>query len=180
MRPRSRAAESRPASRRHARGAALIVSLIVLVVFTFIVVSASNLSLTNAKAVGNEQSRSEAIAAANRYMEQLISTAEVFTAAAPGGYQTTVSFNNDNTQPISYVVQIAEPVCLRAVRAAPPPPSDVEFQPAISTASTWDVDFELTAVVNDAATGTALELRQGVRRRLSQSDRVARCGPIPP
>jgi Tfp pilus assembly protein PilX len=153
----------------------LVVSLIMLVLVTFIVVNAFNMSSSNLKAVSNEQLRSEATAAANRYIEELISTPAVFTNSAPGGYERVVNLNGDATQPNNYTVRVAEPVCIRAHLATSSAPSDVELGAGVNAVSTWDVEFEFAGTVTDDASGTSVEIRQGIRVRLSQFQKTAKC-----
>lgn len=162
------------------QGSTLIVSMIMLVLITFVVINAFNLSSTNLKAVGNDQRRTEAIAAASQYIEELIATGNVYTTTAPGGYSRIISLTGDTDLPINYTVTVAEPACVRAVRATESSPSDIELGTNLSGQNTWDVDFEFVAVVTDQTTGTSAELRQGVRARLSQIQRINRCGPIVP
>lgn len=164
-----------PSRSQRQRGATLVVGLIMLVLITFVVVNAFNLSSSNLKAVGNVQVRNEAIAAANRYIEQLIATPTVFTVAAPGGYQTVIDLNNDAARPNNYTVNVAEPACVRALIAATVAPSDVELGPAIVASTTWDVDFEIVATVTDQASGADVEIRQGVRVRMSEFEKDAKC-----
>ena len=156
-------------------GATLVVSLIMLVLVTFIVVNAFNLSSSNLKAVGNEQLRSEATAAANRYIEELISTPAVFTGSASGGYEKVINLNGDDTNPNNYTVRVAEPVCIRAYLASSSAPSDVELGAGVNAVSTWDVEFEFAGSVTDGASGTSVEIREGIRVRLNEFQKTAKC-----
>ena len=61
------------------RGAVLVVSMIMLLLITLMLVTALNLGTTNFRATSNLQFRSEALAAANKAIEQVMSTP--FTAA---------------------------------------------------------------------------------------------------
>jgi len=58
------------------RGATLVVALIMLVLLTLFAVSAMNTSIVNLKVVGNMQSRSEALAAAQQAIETVLSTTQ--------------------------------------------------------------------------------------------------------
>src|SRR5712691_8061524 len=58
------------------RGATLVVALIMLVLLTLFAVSAMNTSMVNLKVVGNMQSRSEALAAAQQAIETVLSTTQ--------------------------------------------------------------------------------------------------------
>ena len=59
---------------RHERGAALVVGLIMLVLITLMLLAALNVGTANFRAVSNMQYREEAISAANRAIEQVISS----------------------------------------------------------------------------------------------------------
>ena len=75
------------------RGAALVVGMIMLVLITLMLVTALNLGTTNFRAMTNMQFRSEAIAAANKAIEQVISSP--FTAA-PTAEAINVDIDNDD------------------------------------------------------------------------------------
>ena len=168
MTRRSFRAENRKRVRaRSQQGATLIVGLIMLVLITLIVMSAFTLSSSNLKSVGNMQQREEAIAAANRAIELVVSSA--FTTA-PVAQSINVDINNDGTN--DYVVAIAVPTCLRAMVAAGNADSDVEL--GIS-GSSWNTDWDIDATVNDAASGTSVQVRQGVRVLLSDAQKTAAC-----
>lgn len=149
------------------RGATLIIGLIMLVLITLIVVNAFTLSSSNLKSVGNMQVREEAIAAANRAVELVLSSA--FTDA-PIAQSINVDINNDGTN--DYVVAVAAPTCVRALVAASTAPSDTEMS---SSGSTWNTDWDIDASVTDAATGASVRVRQGVRVLLSSTQKTAVC-----
>ena len=65
--------------RRSEQGIALVVGLIMLVLITVMLLAALNIGTANFRAVSNMQFREEAISAANRAIEQVISSN--FTAA---------------------------------------------------------------------------------------------------
>jgi Tfp pilus assembly protein PilX len=157
-----------PAGERAQRGATLIIGLIMLVLITLIVVNAFTLSSTNLKSVGNMQVRDEAIAAANRAVELVLSSA--FTNA-PVAQSINVDINNDGTN--DYVVVVAAPTCIRALAAASTAPSDGES--GMSTGSTWNTDWDIDATVTDAASGASVRVRQGVRVLLSDTQKTAVC-----
>src|SRR5688572_26041587 len=96
----------RSASVDRQRGATLVVGLIMLVLITLLVTSAFTLSNTNSKSVGNMQIRNEAVAAANKAIEQVVSSP--FTAA-PAAEAIDVDLNNDGTT--DYTVAFAAPTC---------------------------------------------------------------------
>jgi len=97
---------------RSERGAALVVGLIMLVLITVMLIAALNLGTANFRSVSNMQFREEAIAAANRAIDEVISSN--FTAS-PAAEEVNVDIDNDGDT--DYVVQIEEPQCISAARA---------------------------------------------------------------
>jgi Tfp pilus assembly protein PilX len=162
---------TRPLSLRgRQRGATLIIGLILLVLISLIVVNAVTLSSSNLKAVGNMQSRNESVAAANQAIERLIS-AQFYEAV---GTQTfTVDINGDGTD--DYSVTLAQPVCLGWKQAAVAAPSDVEMPVTMQYAAEYQTDWDVQANVTDGSTGASVEVHEGVRKRLSQSQKDTVC-----
>jgi hypothetical protein len=159
------------------RGATLVVGLIMLVLITLLVTSAFMLSSSNLRSVGNMQNRNEAIAAANKAIEQVVSSP--FTDA-PAAEAIDVDIDNDNTT--DYVVNFAAPTCVSAslLPGAAAPPSSITLGPAFSPASTafyesvWDLDAN---VVDSNDSGASVRVRQGVRVLLTEAQLNAVCGP---
>jgi Tfp pilus assembly protein PilX len=162
---------TRPLSLRgRQRGATLIIGLILLVLISLIVVNAVTLSSSNLKAVGNMQSRNESVAAANQAIERLIS-AQFYEAV---GTQTfTVDINGDGTD--DYSVTLAQPVCLGWKQANVAAPSDVEMPVTMQYAAEYQTDWDVQANVADSSTGASVEVHEGVRKRLSQSQKDTVC-----
>jgi len=159
------------AALRAQRGATLIVGLIMLVLITLMVTSAFMLSTGNLKAVGNMQFRSEAIAAANVVIEQVLSSP--FTTAPEAQPNIPVDINNDGVD--DYFVSIATPTCVRATIALPASASSITLGPAMSAASHWNTIWDIDAVVNDPVSGASIRIRQGVRVLLLQSQKNLVC-----
>ena len=155
------------------RGVTLIIGLIMLVVIILMVVTAFSLSSTNLKSVGNMQEREQAMAAANVAIEQLISSPFTNDPAAAVVSDISVDINNDDVT--DYSVHIATPVCIRAVVAAAAAPSDAELGSSMSAGSTWNTDWDIDATVTDAASGTKVEVHQGIRVVLSSTQKTAVC-----
>ncbi len=157
-------------SSRRQRGATLMLGLIMLVLITLVVTTAFTLSTTNLKAVGNMQMRNEAIAAANAAIEQVLSSP--FTTA-PVAETITVDINNDGTN--DYDVNIAVPTCIRASVAADSSLSSLSLPTSMSSASFWNTIWDIDATVTDAASGTAVRVRSGMRVKLSDSQKNISC-----
>lgn len=152
------------------RGATLIIGLIMIVLITLVVLSAFTLSSSNLKSVGNMQMRDEVEAAANQALELVISSS--FTDA-PVAQSINVDINKDGTT--DYLVEVAQPVCVKAGAASNALPSDVELGREMSTGSTWNTDWDLVATVTDAASGAKMKVLQGVRVLLNQVQKTAVC-----
>lgn len=150
------------------RGATLIVGLIMLLLLTLMVGSAFTLSTTNLKAVGNMQVREEAIAAANAAIEQIISGA---FATNPVAQQILIDINNNGTT--DYTVEVAQPQCVGFTLAASAAASSVTL--GTMSDSTWDTLWEITATVNDVASGASATVRQGIRVRLGNAQKTNLC-----
>jgi hypothetical protein len=156
------------------RGATLVVGLIMLALITVMVTSAFTLSSTDLKSVGNMQFRGEAVAAANKAIEQVVSSP--FTNS-PATESIDVDIDNDGNN--DYEVEFALPACVSATRvpAATIPPSSLSLGTGFSTATSdsfqtiWDLD----ATVSHLASGTSVRVHQGVRVLLSQVQYNAVC-----
>lgn len=152
------------------RGVTLFVSLVLLVLITLMVTTAFTLSNTNLKSVGNMQARNEAISAANKAIEQVISSS--FTTS-PAAEVINVDINNDSTT--DYIVSIATPVCVGSSIDAPANLSSVQLPITMTSSSSWNTLWEIEAVVNDAVTGAKTTVRSGTRVLLSQAQKNAVC-----
>jgi hypothetical protein len=146
--------------------------MIMLVLITLMLVTALNLGTTNFRAMTNMQVRSEAIAAANQAIEQVISSP---FSAAPAAEAINVDIDNDADT--DYVVQIAVPQCVYAAQAFGADPSSLSLPPTMSVASTWNTVWDLDASVAGASNvgGAEVRVRSGVRVLLSEAEKNAVC-----
>lgn len=153
---------------RNQRGAALVVSLIMLALVTLIVITALNLGSANFRAVSNTQFRDEAIAAAELAIQEVISSDFAQAPAAQPGLE--VDLNGDDVT--DYIVDIAEPQCIFAAQASEADPSSLALPGAMTAASTWNTVWEVDANVAPAGNvgGAAVRIRTGVRVLLDQAD----------
>lgn len=156
--------------RRRQEGATLVVGVIMLVLITLVVTTALTMSTANSRSVGNMQFRDQAIAAANKAIEQVLGSP--FTNA-PAAEQINVDIDNDAST--DFVVNIGTPQCVRAAQASAPLVSSLSLGGSMSTSSTWNTIWDITASVSDGASGTAVVIRQGVRVLLSQAQKDAVC-----
>jgi Tfp pilus assembly protein PilX len=151
------------------KGAVIVIALVMLLVFTGLMAGAFTLSGINLAAVGNMQSREEALSAANIAIEQVVSTP--FTTL-PVAEDINVDINNDNT--VDYVVSMATPVCIMARISGDAPKCGVELLGACPS-STYNTVWELRASVVDPASGATAVVRSGVRVLLSETELNAVC-----
>jgi len=194
MKPRGHSADAAAAQ----SGAALIIGMIMLLLITLVVTAAFNLSSANLKAVGNLQTRNEAVAAANRAIEEvatsLLATGEdgVPSVAAPQGTVSMVDINNDGVD--DYKVTVAPPVCVRATKAVDSGGGGATGPGGISGGASssgsglaalpdqynavWDISTTVTDTTT-GATGTTTSVRQGVRALLNKAQYEALCAPPP-
>lgn len=164
-----------PRSRRSERGAALVVSLILLLLITAMVASSFALSSTNLKSVTNTQMHNEALAAANSAIEQVISSP--FTNS-PAPESINVDINSDGV--IDYTVSFLTPKCVSSTTITPTslPVSSLSLGSSFaSTVATyyetvWDLDA--TATDNNGS-GASVHVHQGVRKLLTQAQYAAAC-----
>jgi Tfp pilus assembly protein PilX len=150
------------------QGASLIIALIIIVLITLTVASAFNLSSSNLKAVANVQYRSEAVASANRAIEQVVSGS--FLAARGTTISQTIDIDKDGTA--EYTAAVAIPTCpIRVRRVAQDAPSGYEVDPSGEKAGVYVADYQLTSTVSDTSiTGASVTVVQGVRVPMEQAD----------
>jgi Tfp pilus assembly protein PilX len=157
---------------RRERGAALVISLIMLVLITLLVITALNLGSANFRAVSNTQFRDEAIAAANAAIQLRLSNTFV---DVPATTTSAVDINDDGID--DYNVRVT-PTCVSAAVAETADPSSASLPPAMSLASTWNTVWDIAAEVNDDATGASVVVHAGARVLLGQADKDVACPDI--
>ena len=157
---------------RSERGAALVVSLIMLVLVTLLVITALNLGSANFRAVSNTQFRDEAIAAANAAIQTRVASS---FDAEPATTNIPVDLDNDGTT--DHLVAVT-PTCISASVAESADRSSESLPASMSLASTWNTVWDIAATVTDDETGAAVNIRTGVRVLLSQAERDAACADV--
>ena len=106
-------------------GSALIISLIMLTLLTLFVLSAINSGTVNLRIAGNTQMQDEARAAAQRGIEQVVSSYANFDPTPTGLVATPISINNDTLNNSgNYSVTVQAPVCLRSAVQTKPKTTD--------------------------------------------------------
>lgn len=153
---------------RTQRGAALLISLIMLLMITALVMSALAMSISNVKAISNNQFRDQALAAANAAIEQVISSP--FTDD-PTAEEIDVDIDKDDT--IDFTVAIQQPICAEVIEipATSTPPSSLSLGEGftVTTAAYYITTWDLDASVTDVRTQAAVRVHQGVRVKLNQT-----------
>lgn len=164
-------------------GAALFISLIMLVVITLFVISAINMSTVNLRVTANTQARGEAIAAAQQAIEQVVSAN---FPVNPLAQTITVNLHNDPTK-TDYTVAVAKPECLNTLAITQEElaqkdnsdPDDVACRGSASVQNAGMVpplennsycrtqQWDVAASVNDGAfSATSVTVHQGIARRV--------------
>lgn len=174
-------------SKRRQNGATLFIALIMLVVLTLFAVTAINLSNTNLRIAGNMQAKSEAEAAAQQVIEQVLSKDFTANLAAWTNKEIWVDINNDGAN--DYKVTVPKPTCLSSK-----PLSNSDLDPSIASdaaclgsgaatntgiisatagsgggAQSWcyKQQWDVQASVTDPRTGASVVLHQGIFVRVS-------------
>lgn len=176
---------------RRQQGMALIIGMIMLVLITLAVTTAFTLSSSNLKSVGNLQTRNEAVAAANRAIEEVASSLLVPNSdgspslTPPQATVSLVDINNDGTD--DYTVAIAAPVCVRATKAVDTAGGTVTGPSGITGGSSstgsglstlpdqYNSVWDISTTVTHANSGAATAVRQGVRALLNKAQFEALC-----
>lgn len=140
------------------RGAALLVSLMMLIILTLLGLSAVNMSTINFKIVGNRQASMEASMRTQNAIEAVLSDVDNFinptaNPTVDGTVQTTAAVNG---------VAIGARRCYAR-------------QTAPGYSLTWglapqDTNWEVVASYADAATGANTTIRQGVKIRMTSGN----------
>ena len=186
-----------PAMRRQ-QGAALLIGMIMLLLITLTVTAAFNLSSSDLKSVGNLQTRNEAVAAANRAIEEVASSLlapdsdGTPSLTTPQATASLVDINNDGTP--DYTVSVAPPVCVRATKAVDSGGGTVTGPSGITGGASssgsglstlpdqYNSVWNISTTVTDAAGTPITAVRQGVRALLNKAQFEALCnttGPTP-
>lgn len=172
------------------RGATLVIGMIMLVLVTLFVLAAINMSTLNLRAMGNQQARNEAVAAAQQAVEQVTTvdfTKNPPTPTAPivipvdvngdgtADYQATVTATCLNSVPVKVTelnpadVINDGPCYLSSSSSTSGLPSGGASGNSLCSATQWDVN----AAVSDATantTGVAVTLHQGISKRIATGD----------
>jgi Tfp pilus assembly protein PilX len=174
----------RSGAQRAQSGAALLISMIFLVVLTLIVVSALKVTNVNTKLAGNLQMQKESEAAAQLAIETVIST-DFTTLATPP--TVAVDINNSGQPGSTYTVALNPPptcISVKPIKNSELDPSNAADVPCYASGSTQNSgivgagvngnsmcansNWEITATATaPSVTTTLTTARQGVASRVS-------------
>jgi Tfp pilus assembly protein PilX len=148
----------------------IFITIVMLLLVTVMVVTAYSLSTMNLRSVGNLQSREEAIAAANLIIEVTVDSPfyTVPTAVA----DQAVDINNDNST--DFLVNLAEPRCVRAMKVASTGIYSVQVQ-GMAGGNNWNTVWELEATARDETTGTSVTVLHAVRILMNSTQKNLVC-----
>lgn len=184
--------------RRGQRGASALIALIFLVIVAFVVLTAYRLSGQQLALVGNAQSRSQVLAAANFAIERTISSVDFLrTPAVVAGTPVGVDIDGDGTDDLN--VTLALPSCYR-LRVVPQAELDERRAQDASCASGFgaagsilviggsgggavnasesqcaDSEWNISATATDAVSSATLTVNQGVAVRADRVDATNNC-----
>ena len=167
---------------RAQRGAILIVGLIVLMLITVVVTAAFKFSTTNLKSVSNMQVRNEAIAAANRSIEEGMELWSFEAVPTHAPFNVDIDRNGST----DYVVSVNAAVCIGAIptTTAGPPPSESNPDlgggfppPGTAATSVYNVTWDLDMTATSASSGAKVRMHQGVSKTISQAQCDIACPP---
>lgn len=169
-----------PTLARAERGAVLVVGLIVLALITVMVTAAFKFSTYNLKSVGNMQAHYDAIAAANKAIEQVVHSWDF--KSAPRADQIDIDLNNDGNKDFTVVIEL--PRCLKAIsaRVAGSKGDDCLDQldgtkkctSPLAAATSFNVLWDVPATATSAS-GTSVRVHQGISLPLSQTQCSLAC-----
>ena len=157
---------------RRQQGSVLVIGLIMLVLLTLMAISSINSTTASIQIVGNQQFRDEAMAAAQQAIESVISGSG-FTSAAPS--PPTIDVNGDGTA--DYTVTFTPAPACKSYRAVDTSQAGLpkDCYGSIGGVCFWTV-WDITASVDDAATGANVTVHQGVRTIAGINSALAYCG----
>ncbi len=188
------ASRSRVGARAGQRGVTLIVALVMLLAMALLAVWAYNGSTGNLRVVGNTQVRQEAFAAAQAAIESTISSSLfVQDPVAVAGSPIPVDVHGNGTPAYAARLEPA-PTCYRVRPVAAgelnpsvatdlpcllsQAPNGIESElpgPPAGASLCSDMEWNIRAVVSDAATGTNVAANQGVAVRGFVTDAATGC-----
>lgn len=144
-------------SRQRQRGIVLVIGLMMLILLTLMAVAALKFGTSNFAVVANQQTRAEAVRAAEQVIDQIIDNKEILVwngnnlyGTGTGSNTVDVDINGDGNK--DYTVVVASPVC---VKRQPLPANVLRYELADDLACARDTNQALLGI-EGAATGDSL------------------------
>lgn len=169
------------------KGAALVVSLLMLAVLTILALTTVNTSSVDMKIAYNAQMQAEVEAAAQLQVESLLSNYRNFTTWDQNSPCATCTTWNPTTNPPSksnpitingqpYTVVFYRPICIGYADVGAGGDCSASSQGVVLSCNSahWDVKVE----VQDANTGAKTIFHQGVRMAINSSETGHYNGPV--
>jgi hypothetical protein len=163
---------SSPGKRTQRGAITIFICMMMLIFMTMMVVTAFSMSSVNLQSVGNAQMREEAISAAQSVIEQVVASPFTDNPSTAVLVDFDVDINGDGNA--NFLVDLAEPICVRFTRANTNVSSSVTL-PGMTAVDAWNTIWELQATATDVATGASVQVRQGVRKLLSEAEKNLVC-----
>lgn len=152
-----------PTSIRHQRGSTLLVGLVMLVLLTLVAVSAINSTSSSVQMVGNAQFREEATAAAQKAIENVLSTGNFRNEPPP---PQIIYVNGEAGTPgaAAYTVTFSPAPECRSFKGVDPtdPTTPSDCASSVGDVCFWTI-WDIRAVVTDPNTGASIAIHQGIR-----------------
>jgi Tfp pilus assembly protein PilX len=139
--------------RRRQSGATLFVTLIALIIVTLLALAAIKASSINLKISGNVQATSEAEAAAQYAIDEMVSSIANFQSPPAGQTSKSVGMGGR-----TYAVVLEPPRCLNSMTA--PGYSLLYSSPPV------DQVWNFQAAASDSVSGASVTLNQGIKVRM--------------
>ena len=150
----------------------IFISMMMLLLITLLIVTAFTLSTTNLRAVGNLQTRQEALAAAEKIIEEVLLEDAAKPAFQNARLPRGVDVNRDGID--EYTVEIAVPICVRATRANAVTSSSVTL-PGFSAGDAWNTVWEISATATELSSGARVNVVQGIRYLMTEVEKDKVC-----
>lgn len=150
----------------------IFIAMIMLIVMTGLIMTDFSFSIANLRAVGNVQSRSEAVAAARMEIEKVIGSPFTADPSLVANNALGVDINNDSVD--DYIVNIEEPVCERAVVANTISTSSVQLI-GFSAGGAYNTIWRIRGTATDTVSGASVAVVQRVRVLLTSTQKNLVC-----
>jgi hypothetical protein len=161
-----------PMANKQGGAITIFIAVTMLLLTTTMVMTVYSLSTVNIRAVSNVQARDEAIAAVKMEIEKVVGSPFTDDPGAAANPAISVDINNDDIG--DYLVEIEEPLCVRATDAGSQTSSSVQL-PGFSPGGAYNTVWKIRGTASDTVHGTRVTVTHRVRVLLGQVDKDAVC-----